>query len=318
MRVLIVGGAGLAGRALIRELLDAGGADITVLSRAASSISGVKRVIVGHYGELSRTAEFGREVAQMDAVVHLADGLPVLEHRTDVSDTALADRLVAASADLASAALEARVPLFAYVSSIKAICDEEDDRVLVETSKPRATTLYGRSKLRVEQSLSRAFAGSATRTVVLRPPVLYGEVQRGSLSRLLRLADTPWPLPLGNLTNKRSVLNLSNLASLLGHLVRNGAPQAQGVFHVHDGPPLSTTQIVTALRRGLGRPRRLFSPAIAGHVARLVPYAAPVARRLYGSLEISDAHLRRSLAWTPVIDTETALVEMARRYVVEG
>ena len=317
MRVMIVGGTGFAGRALIRELLDAGGADITVVSRETSSITGVKRVMAGQFGELSRTAEFGREMAQTDAVVHLGDGLPVLEHRANVGDTALADRLVAASAALASAALEACVPLLVYVSSIKAICDEEDSRVLVETSEPHGTTLYGRSKLRVEQSLSRTFTGSATRNVILRPAVLYGEMLRGSLFRLLKLADTPWPLPLGNLTNKRSVLSLVNLVSLLGHLVREDESRTQGVFHVHDGPPLSTTQIVTALRSGLGRPRRLFPPAVAGHVARVVPYAAPVARRLYGSLEISDARLRQSLAWTPVIDTESALVEMARRYLVE-
>jgi len=314
MRVLVVGGTGFAGRALIRELLNAG-SDITVVSRSASSIPGVKRVIVGHYGELSRTADFAVELAQMDAAVHLGDGLSVIEQRVNVGDAALAGRLVAASANLVIAAREARLPLIVYVSSIKAICDEEDHRVLVEASEPRGTTLYGRSKLRVEQSVSHTLAGSATRHIVLRPPVLYGEGQRGSLSRLLRLADTPWPLPFGNLTNRRSVLAVRNLASLLGHLVGSGASQPQGVFHVHDGPPLSTTQIVAALRRGLGRPRRLFPPAGAGHVPRLVPFVAPVARRLYGSLEISDIHLRRLVAWTPVIDTETALVEMARRSV---
>jgi UDP-glucose 4-epimerase len=314
MRVLVVGGTGFAGRALIRELSDGGG-DITVVSRTVSSMPGVKRVIVGHFGELSRTIEFAGELAQMDAVVHLGDGLSVLEQRANVGDTALAGRLVAASANLFTAAREARLPLFVYVSSIKAISDEEDDRVLVETSEPRGTTLYGRSKLRVEQSVSGILAGSETRHIVLRPPVLYGEGQRSSLSRLLKLADTPWPLPFGDLTNRRSVLAVRNLANLLGQLVRSGASQSQGVFHVHDGPPLSTTQIMAALRAGLGRPCRLFPPAGAEHAARLAPFAAPVARRLYGSLEISDVHLRRSLAWTPVVDTQTALVEMARRSV---
>ncbi len=313
MRVLVVGGTGFAGRALIREL-SSGGVDTMVVSRAATSIPGAKRVIVGHYGDASRRAEFAREMARVDAVVHLGDGLSVLEERAHGANAGLADRLVAASASLLVAAREARLPLFVYVSSIKAICDEEDSRVLDEASEPRGTTLYGRAKLRVEQNVSNTLAGSVTRHVILRPPVLYGEGQRGSLSRLLKLADSPWPLPLGNLTNRRSVLAVRNLTSLLGHLVRSGAPRLQGVFHVHDGPPPSTTRIVAALRNGLGRPRRLFSPVGAEHVARFVPPAAPIARRLFGSLEISDVSLRRSLGWTPVVDTHTALVEMARSY----
>jgi nucleoside-diphosphate-sugar epimerase len=274
----------------------------------------VKRVVTGHYRELVTTAAFRQEMAELGAVVHLGDGLSLLQRRRQAGDAERADRLVAASSDLVLAVREAHVPLFVYLSSIKVLCDEEDDRVLVETSEPRGSTLYGRSKLRIERSLVRTLSGSATRCVIVRAPVVYGEGKTGSVHRLLELADTPLPLPLDGVCNKRSVLAACNLANLLVHLLRTGVQPAGSLFHVHDGPPWSTTQIVTTLRAALGRSRRLFSiGAPAQRAFKVVPLLAPVARRLYGSLELSDGHFRGSSAWKPVVDTETALIQMARK-----
>ena len=142
---------------------------------------------------------------------------------------------------------------------------------------------------------------------------MYGEGGAGSLHRLLQIADTPLPLPLGGLDNKRSILAVRNFASALAAIVRAGPKSPSGVFHVHDGSALSTTEIVATLRVALGRPTHLFSlgPMLA-RTARRAPLLAPLARRLYGSLELSDAHFRRSFDWTPVVETTAALTDMVR------
>jgi hypothetical protein len=36
------------------------------------------------------------------------------------------------------------------------------------------------------------------------------------------------------------------------------------------------------------------------------------ARRLFGSLELSDAHFRQCFRWAPVVETRAALSEMVR------
>lgn len=312
MRVLILGGAGTTGRALIRHLRGEGPvAELTVISRTARELPGVMRVLTGHYADLVPSAEFRAELARFHAVVHLGDGLSLLQERAHAGDTAQAERLIAASEGVALAVREAQVPLFVYVSSIKALCDEDDSRVLAEASEPRSTTLYGRSKLRLEQAIGIVLEGSATRQVILRNPVMYGESKGGSLRRLMQVADTPLPLPLGGLANKRSLLAVRNFASMLATVVRAVSNRPRGVFHVHDGPPLSTTEIVETMRTALGRPARLFSVgAIVANIARQTPVLSLVARRLYGSLELSDAHFRRSFDWTPVTDTRIALAEM--------
>lgn len=316
MHLLILGGTGFAGQALVRQLQgESAVVDVTVVSRTATSLPGVKRVLTGHYGDLVRSAEFRRQLAGVDAIVHLGDGLSILQEPAHAADTAQADRLVVSSEEIASTARDARVPLLVYVSSIKALCDEEDGRVLVEASEPRGTTLYGRSKLRLEQAVTRGLAGSATRLVVVRNPVMYGAGKAGSVHRLLKLVDTPFPLPLGGLANKRSLLSVRNFASVLAAIARAGPPSSSSVFHVHDGPALGTTEIVATLRDALGRPRRLIPVgATAAYLARQLPLMAPAARRLYGSLEVSDAHFRRSFHWTPIVETKAALAEMARSF----
>jgi nucleoside-diphosphate-sugar epimerase len=321
MRVMILGGTGLAGEALLTYLGSHDpAAEATVVSRTATSLPGARGVISGHYGELAQTSTFNAMLPQFDAAVHLGDGLAVLQaQRHDAAGLALANGLIDASARLAMAVRDARVPLFIYVSSIKALCDEDDCRVLDEDAATRATTLYGLSKLKLEQTLGLVFGATQTRLVTLRTPVMYAEDGRGeSLLRLLRVADTPYPLPLANVHNKRSVLCVRNLASAICAVLNPARERAPGVYHVHDGPALSTTKIVASFRDALVRPRRLFS--LGSPVIFLAQRFAPVAgtaRRLYGSLELCDARIRTSLRWTNPVETNVALRRMAESYVQE-
>jgi len=318
MHTFILGGNGPAARALMRQLQGAREPiEVSAMSRTATSLPGVSRVLTGNYGDLAGSAEFRRWLARVDAVVHLADGLGVLQEPRLAQDMAEADRLIAASRRLALAVRAAEVPLLVYVSSIKALCDEDDGRVLTETCASRASTLYGLAKLRLEQIMARALAGSVTRLVIVRNPAMYGAAKGGSVERLMRIADTALPLPLGGLSNRRSLLAVDNLASALAAIVRMAPQAAAGTFHIHDGPALSTTEIVATLRAALGRPRRLLAPGAGAAIAKHVPLIGPIARRLYGSLEISDAHFRQTFGWTPVIETKAALAEMAASWRAE-
>ncbi|HEX5958518.1 MAG TPA: NAD-dependent epimerase/dehydratase family protein [Hyphomicrobiaceae bacterium] len=317
MHVMILGATGSTGRALVPQLQSADAAvEVSAVSRTAFALPGVGRVLTGDYGDADFLAGQRRHLAHVQVLVHLAVGLSMLQSPRHARDGAMAERQIGASRRLAGTVREAQVPLLIHVSSIKAICDEDDARVLDETATARSSSLYGRSKLRLERALAEALAGSNTRLAIVRNPMMYAPGKSGSLARLLRLADTPLPLPLGGATGRRSLLAVRNLASGLAAMVRaaglDGPQAAAGLFHVHDGAPLSTTEIVASLREALGRPRRLFALGAQGaELARRLPLVAPVARRFYGSLELSDAHFRRTFNWTPIVETRAGLAEMA-------
>ena len=319
MQVLILGGTGAGGRALVEHLqATAPAVDLTVVSRTATSLPGIGSMVTGHYGDLARCAAFRRRLEAVEVVVHLADGLSVLQQGRHAADAVLADELMAATVRLAVAARAVRVPRLVHVSSIEAICGEEDARLLTEADGPRPASLYGRSKLWLEQSLTALLKGSDTRLTVVRTPLVYGPGKAGSLSRLLQLADTALPLPLAGLANRRSLLAVRNLAGALAAVVRAGPGAPVGVFHVHDGPALSTTEIVGTLRAGLGRPCRLFPAGAAmSGAARRLPLLGATARRLFGSLELCDAHFRRTFGWTPAVETGRALAALAKAYLAE-
>ena len=129
--------------------------------------------------------------------------------------------------------------------------------------------------------MASIFHASATRHIILRTPVIYGLGQNGSVQRLLAQVDTAMPLPLRGLRNRRSLLSAHNLASACGAILNSGPNGPNGVFHVHDGPPLSTADIVATLRRALGRPARLFPvPAWTARLATHLPGIEPDVRRL--------------------------------------
>src|SRR5262245_19617315 len=111
-----------------------------------------------------------------------------------------------ASERVAVAAREAKVPILVYFSAVKTLCDEQDDRLLMEQALSLSASRYGRAKLWLERALAKALSGSSTRLAIVRNPVMNAPGKAGGVHRLLKLADMSRPSPLGRLTNRRSLL----------------------------------------------------------------------------------------------------------------
>jgi nucleoside-diphosphate-sugar epimerase len=156
--------------------------------------------------------------------------------------------------------------------------------------------------------LRRAAARSATRLVILRPPLIVGPGVKGNLERLIRLAARPVPLPLGGLRNRRTLVSRDNLVSAIERVLDLGAAAPAGTYLIGDREPCSTSDIVRALRHGLGRramllpaPLHLLRPALAAIGA------GSAYQRLFGDLELDSSGFRGAFAWTDIVDTAAAL-----------
>jgi UDP-glucose 4-epimerase len=89
--------------------------------------------------------------------------------------------------------------------------------------------------------------------------------------------------------------------------------EAAGAYVLGDAAPLSTRDMLVALREGLDRPPRLLPvpPALLAAALRAAGRGA-IAAQLLGDLVVDSAAFRREFGWQPVADTRATLRAMAR------
>jgi nucleoside-diphosphate-sugar epimerase len=217
---------------------------------------------------------------------------------------------------LAQAAAAGGAPRLIFLSSIKVNGEESSAHPFRADDPPRPQDAYARSKWTAEQALGEAARGTPMQTVIVRSPLVVGPGARGNLRALLGLANTPWPLPFGGIRNHRTLLAIDDLVALLIRCA--AAPEAGGKTFLAGHPvALSTPEILSTLRRALGRPPRLFAMPTAGLEGLAAPLGLGAAmRRLTRSLEIDVSRTMHALQWAPQVQIESALENMARDYRV--
>ncbi len=311
MRILITGAAGFVGRHLLQTLKMPGSYITAVDRRSAKCFSLANKAIIS---DLLKEDALESVLGETDAIIHLADGLNVFESIRGFPWDGDYNEKIRATGRLADKAARAGVKTFIYMSSIKAMCDEHYDVTLTEETTPHPTTFYGRLKLKTEQHLLNVTDSGNMQLVIIRNPIVYGPGSNGNMNKLLKLADTSLPIPLANLNNKRSLISITNLCSAFRVVLeRMGGPR--GVFLVQDKTALSTSEIIKILRRALGRHTRLFPlSSNIWSVGRQLPFFGPHARRLSGSITLSDNKFRQCFDWEPPYPTAQCLEDMALAY----
>lgn len=292
MRILVTGANGFVGRAL-GDHLAAGGHVVVPVVRRPCGLAG--EVVVGDMG--GETA-WGETLQSCGAVVHLAARVHVM-HDTATDPLALYRATnTDATLNLARQAVQAGVKRFVFVSSVK-VNGEGRDEPYRETDAPAPEDAYAISKWEAEQGLGRIAQESGLEVVVLRPPLVYGPGVKANFRRLIDMIARGWPLPLGAIRNRRSLLYLGNFVDAIRVCVEHPAAAGQ-TFLVDDGEPVSTPELVRAVARAMGRPARLL-PVPAGvleFAGALLGKRAAV-RRLTGSLWVDSSLIRSRLGWTP-------------------
>jgi nucleoside-diphosphate-sugar epimerase len=285
-RVLVTGATGFCGRPLVARLAGAGYA-VRAMVRRAPSPPLPAGVEIATHEDLAGPVAWDALLAGVDVVVHLA-AIAHISGRTPEETYDRVNHQVTAA--LARAAAAAGVRHFVFISSVRAQSGATADHVLTERDPPRPSDAYGRSKLAAEA----AVAAAGVPFTILRPVLIYGPGLKGNLATLARLATLP--LPLGGLTNRRSLLGLDNFIDAVLFVLRT--PETRGeIFLIAEPQPLTVAEIVTALRQG--RPSRLFSlpPRLVEILARLVG-GAPLWERIGGELVIDPAKLLAT-GWKP-------------------
>ena len=305
--IALTGATGFIGRHLLSELPKRGYRARVLLRRPSEVPPGASSAVIGDIASPHNMAAALRDV---DMVIHSAGLAHAMSGHPEDDYRAINTQ---ATVRLAQAAERAGVKRFVFLSSIRAQSGPVAEGVLTEAHAAQPTDPYGRSKLEAEKGLSELGLDWAA----LRPVLVYGPGVKGNMAALLSLAQSPWPLPLGGLKAKRSLVSLDNLAAGVDTILRAPGPLRRP-FIAADPEPVTVPEILAALRQGLGRAPGLISvPSFVLRGAAALAGRNEAYGRLAGSLVASPDALK-GLGWQPVSSTRDALAAMARQEAAQA
>lgn len=292
MKLLLTGATGFVGTALSARLVILG-YEVVPTVRGKSGLP--NEVVVGN---LDASTDLGIALAGCDAAVHLAARVHVM---SDNSENPLAQYRATnteATLNLARQAAAAGVKRFVFISTIK-VNGEGRDAAYRETDTPVPEDAYAISKWEAEQGLLRIAQETGLEVVILRPPLVYGPGVKANFRRLLDTVARGWPLPLGAIRNRRSLLYLGNFIDAIRVCIEQPAAAGQ-TFLVDDGQPVSTPDLIRAVAHAMGRPAHLLAvPVGVLEFAGTLLGKRGAVQRLTGSLWVDSSLIRARLGWTP-------------------
>ncbi len=308
---LVTGASGFVGRALCESLVKQGVQVYAVVRDVCKAPKQTQPICIG---DIRDHIAWEKHLKNVDVVFHLAG----LAHQVRLGKMAkelqqldvMHSFNVEPTQRLAQAAEHAGVKRFIYVSSIKVNGEQTQNQPFCERDIPCPEDAYGQSKWLAEQGIAKL----NIETVVVRPPLVYGEGVKGNFFSLLKLCDTALPLPFSCIRNQRSLIYIQNLVDALC-LCASHPKAANNVFLVKDGEDTMTSDLIRIIRQSLGR------------VVRLFPLPCPLLRtlfagigratawtRLSGSLQVDDQQIRNVLGWKPPFSFAQGIQNTVRWY----
>jgi UDP-glucose 4-epimerase len=302
--VAVTGARGLVGKAVIRQLSEAG-FSVRRLSRTGLQDGESDWAILPRFDAPDEA--FDASLAGATHIVHAA-GLTNADATTSEADYMNANALL--TERLAAAARRAISGRFVLISSIRAVAGQGFAGVIDATTEAAPTCAYGRSKRAGEIAAARIFANAPERLCILRPAPVYGHGMKGNLGKLLQLARKPYPLPLGGLKNRRTLLDVEALARAVIHALTAPAPIG-GAYIVSDKEPIAIVEILAAFRSGMGRPARLFPiPSFLLEAAASAAGQRLALRGLFAE-EICNPSALETTGWVPTESSIDGLAALA-------
>lgn len=310
MKIIVTGANGFVGKSLCAALHGQGH---TVLAAVRASGSMVKNAEMVTLGEIDGNTRWVDALSGVDAVVHLAARVHVMNDKADDPLVEFRKVNVDGALNLAEQAAKVGVKRFVFMSSIKVNGEYTiAGKPFSEADVANPQDAYGVSKLEAEQRLLLLAQRTGMEVVIVRPPLVYGAGVKANFASMLRAVKRGIPLPLGAIYNKRSFVYVENLVSLISCCIYHPKASNQ-TFLVSDGDDLSTSELLRGCAVALGvKPRLLPFPQRMIEFAAAVLGKRDVAQRLCGNLQVDISKTKNVLGWVPPISVAEGLKSTAK------
>ena len=310
-KILLTGATGFIGTELVCELLNKNFELSVILRHKADHLPGaIKQFVIGDF---AKHADYSNALTDIYCVIHLAGKAHVIDKRkASVLDEF---RLINVdlSLNIAKQAAAAGVNRFVFLSSI-GVNGNQNTTPFLESDIPNPQESYAISKHEAEQGLFKLAKETDMGVVIIRPPLVYGVNAPGNFSRLMSWAGKkhPMPLPLGLVSNSRSLVAIDNLVDFIITCVTH-KNAANEVFLVSDREDLSTTQLLRKIIKAFDKKIFLLLVPVGLMIfmAGLLGRKAD-ATRLFSSLQVDSSKAKELLSWNPKITMDEQLLKIAK------
>lgn len=306
--ILVTGSNGLLGNRVVRKLADDCPLDGVVAASRHHDLVWPKRVRNAIVGDLSSTTDWTASLEGVDAIVHCAARVHVMQD--NAADPLSAHRKVNVDGalNLARQAANTGVRRFVFVSSIKVNGESTlPGKPFCADDEPAPIDPYGVSKLEAELGLRELASKTSMELVIVRPPIVYGLGVKANFASMMQWVARGIPLPLGSIHNRRSMVALDNLVDLLVACISHPAAAGQ-TFLVSDGEDVSTTELLRRTAAAMGKPSRLIPvPKVLLSFGAYLLGKRDFAQRLCGSLQVDITKTCKILDWKPPLTLDQGL-----------
>jgi len=297
MNIYVTGASGFVGRSLIKHLIDSNHLTLSL-----------------HRNSVTNSIIAIEKGMSVDCIIHLAGRAHVM-HET-ASDIYSAYREVNVGYTLKVAALAKLwgVKRFVFLSSVK-VNGEATRQPFTEQGTPAPLDAYGQTKLEAELLLKDFCEQNDMELVIIRPPLIYGPGVKANFKSLINLCRKPIPLPLGSVSNKRSLISLENLNSFI-ELCCHHPAAANQTFLISDDHDVSMTELIHTIRTAMGHRSFLLPiPSAILKFALNILGKKNLSERLLNNLQVDTSKAKQLLGWKPVISFEEGIKQTVNEYV---
>ncbi|WP_419655392.1 3-beta hydroxysteroid dehydrogenase/isomerase [Desulfosarcina variabilis str. Montpellier] len=259
-KILVTGGGGFLGQAIVRQLIDQGH-HVTSFSRTHHSqldTVGVKQL----YGDLTNAGSVKDAVRGMDVVFHVAAKAGVWGNFDDYYQVN-----VTGTNHVITACQSCRVPMLIYTSSPSVVFNGSDMQGIDESVPypDHYHAPYPQTKAMAERRIIAA-AGKSLKTIVLRPHLIWGPEDNHLVPRIIERASSLRQVGDGN--NRVDTIYIDNAARahILAMQALEKKPSLSGqVYFISDDDPILLWAMVNRILEAGGCPpvTRRISPRLA-------------------------------------------------------
>lgn len=144
---------------------------------------------------------------------------------------------------------KSKAQLLIHISSIAALEELESPYPLKEEDFNNPLSHYGKTKREAEVWLLNQHLPKEKKIIILRPPLVHGEGDKGNLGLLYKFISKGIPYPLSAFENSRSFLSMDNFIFFLKEIISNQDKLDSGIYHIADDEVLSTKEILEIIKR---------------------------------------------------------------------